>query len=107
MHFTLLRKELVRRFIYYYQFLQTEEKKDHAHGKSRPFAPVDFDPIVTYTQFDDELKFYDKTVTRRAKIEELRVLMKAELQHIKDGLKLDPEDQDFENSSKGYSDTNL
>lgn len=99
---TLLRKDLVRRFIYYYQFLQNEEKLEFAQGKSRSFAPVDFDPLVTYTQFDDELRFYDNMVTRRAKIEELRALMKIELLYIRDGLKLDPESQDFENSTKGY-----
>jgi len=41
-------------------------------------------------------------IARRAKIEELRNLMQIELQIIRDGLKMDPSDRDFEQAEKGY-----
>jgi hypothetical protein len=102
LHQILLRKELVHRFITYYTLLQREEKKEYVDNHRRPFPTVDFDPMVTYNQFDDELKFYENMITRRAKIEELRTLMKIELQMIRDGMSLDPNNKQFQKSQQGY-----
>lgn len=102
LHTVVLRRELIRRFISYYNFLQVEEKKEYIDGHRRPFKPVDLDPGVTYNQFDDQLKFYDNMIARRAKIEELRTLMKIELQCLRDGLNLDPKGKDFKKAEQGY-----
>jgi len=102
LHTVFLRRELIRRFISYYQYLHKEEKQEFHEGSRRPFEPVDKDPEVTYNQFDDQLKFYDNMIARRAKLEELRTLMKIELQVLRDGMGVDPSEEDFKKAEKGY-----
>lgn len=90
-----LRRELVKRFISYYQLLEEEEV-----GMNKP--PQSMNTEENYQAFRHDLNHWDNKLAHAAKCEELKALMKVELQTVYDGEKLDDDEEDYNRATGGY-----
>lgn len=90
-----LRRELVKRFISYFQILEEEEVG--MANKNQPLNTED-----NYQKFRTDLNSWDTKLAYGAKCEELKALMKVELQNVYDGEKLDEDEEDYDRATIGY-----
>jgi hypothetical protein len=91
-----LRREMVKRFIAYYDLLEQEER-----GMSK--NPQALNTEENYNRFRQDLDNYDKTLAHAAKCEELKALMKVELANVQVNQEpIDYDETTFAKSQLGY-----